>query len=62
VPRKQCKYPGCDETPSLDFFFCHAHWHALPEDLQDRLSWAVSENDSTEWRAALNAAREYLHG
>lgn len=62
MPRKQCKYPGCDETPALDFYFCNAHWRALPDDLQERLMWAATEKDTTEWRAALNAARDYLEG
>ena len=60
MPRNRCKYPGCTETPALDYFMCNAHWRALPDDLRERLLWARGESDPAEWRAALHAAREYL--
>jgi hypothetical protein len=40
--------------------FCRRHWRGLPEDLRDRLRWAVRESDDEmDVLAALESAYEY---
>ena len=53
-----CAIQGCVEVarPQL----CREHFEALPDDVQDRLRWALAEGDDMDVAAALRAAEEEL--
>lgn len=53
--RRVCAIPGCQGTPR-QARVCADHWDAIPEDLQDRLRYAIRTRDPIEWEAALRAA------
>lgn len=62
-----CHAPGCVSKPTrANKTFCRRHWYALPEDIRERVRWAMDEDDGDglgmELAAALEAAVEHLGG
>lgn len=42
--------------------FCGNHWHHTPEDLRERMKWAVDDGDPIAYEAAVSAITEYHEG
>jgi hypothetical protein len=57
---RKCVVAGCiGRYVSKDLPLCYAHKRDVPEDLQERLRWAI-EQDKEEVTTAIHAITEYL--
>lgn len=59
--KHMCRAEGCaNEFRTTARPFCKLHWKRVPEDLQERMRWAVDDAEPTEYEAAVTAITEHL--
>lgn len=54
-----CHVPGCATQPTrANRTFCRRHWYALPDDIKERIRWAMQEDEDGEAEMELASALE----